>query len=108
MTKHTSLVPQGAAPVTSSRPVRTQQSTGAADQNAAMAKLFNAYDVRETSHHLQITHLDLHICDDVHIKDRGSKVSSPRYLHKFPAMVLSFFFPPHDALWMPPLCLCSD
>ncbi|XP_023672651.2 bridge-like lipid transfer protein family member 3B isoform X2 [Paramormyrops kingsleyae] len=61
---------QGAASVASSQQVRTQQSTVAADQNAAMAKLFNAYDVRETSHHLQITHLDLHICDDVHIKDR--------------------------------------
>lgn len=37
-----------------------------------MAKLFSAYDVCETSHHLQITHLDLHICDDIHAKDKGS------------------------------------
>lgn len=36
-----------------------------------MAKLFSAYDVCETSHHLQIKHLDLHICDDVHAKDKG-------------------------------------
>lgn len=36
-----------------------------------MARLFNAYDVCETSHHLQIKHLDLHICDDVHAKDKG-------------------------------------
>lgn len=38
-----------------------------------MAKLFSAYDVCETSHHLQITHLDLHICDDIHTKDKGIK-----------------------------------
>lgn len=36
-----------------------------------MARLFSAYDVCETSHHLQIKHLDLHICDDVHAKDKG-------------------------------------
>uniref|UniRef100_A0A8C4IS70 Bridge-like lipid transfer protein family member 3B n=1 Tax=Dicentrarchus labrax TaxID=13489 RepID=A0A8C4IS70_DICLA len=41
--------------------VRTQQASTAADQGATMAKLFSAYDVCETSHHLQITHLDLHI-----------------------------------------------
>ncbi|XP_018602970.1 bridge-like lipid transfer protein family member 3B isoform X2 [Scleropages formosus] len=61
---------QGAAAPPSSQQVRSQQSAASIDQNAAMAKLFNAYDVRETSHHLQITHLDLHICDDVHSKDR--------------------------------------
>ncbi|KAL4658406.1 UHRF1-binding protein 1-like isoform X1 [Arapaima gigas] len=61
---------QGAAALPSSQQVRSQQSVTAVDQNATMAKLFNAYDVRETSHHLQITHLDLHICDDVHSKDR--------------------------------------
>ncbi|XP_034719502.1 UHRF1-binding protein 1-like isoform X2 [Etheostoma cragini] len=53
--------------------VRTQQASTAADQNATMAKLFSAYDVCETSHHLQITHLDLHICDDIHVKDKVSK-----------------------------------
>uniref|UniRef100_A0A667YZ72 Bridge-like lipid transfer protein family member 3B n=1 Tax=Myripristis murdjan TaxID=586833 RepID=A0A667YZ72_9TELE len=55
----------------STQQVRTQQASTAADQSATMAKLFSAYDVCETSHHLQITHLDLHICDDIHAKDKG-------------------------------------
>nr|XP_046234555.1 UHRF1-binding protein 1-like isoform X2 [Scatophagus argus] len=54
----------------SAQQVRTQQASSAADQSATMAKLFSAYDVCETSHHLQITHLDLHICDDIHAKDK--------------------------------------
>uniref|UniRef100_A0A8C7JU86 Bridge-like lipid transfer protein family member 3B n=1 Tax=Oncorhynchus kisutch TaxID=8019 RepID=A0A8C7JU86_ONCKI len=58
----------------SAQQVRSQQvSSGtAADQSATMANLFAAFDVCETSHHLQITHLDLHICDDIHAKDRGT------------------------------------
>uniref|UniRef100_A0A673KN49 Uncharacterized protein n=1 Tax=Sinocyclocheilus rhinocerous TaxID=307959 RepID=A0A673KN49_9TELE len=59
----------------SAQQVRTQQASATADQSASMARLFNAYDVRETSHHLQITHLDLHICDDTNAKDRG-KIST--------------------------------
>ncbi|XP_028256448.1 bridge-like lipid transfer protein family member 3B isoform X1 [Parambassis ranga] len=55
----------------SAQQVRTQQASTTADQNATMAKLFSAYDVCETSHHLQITHLDLHICDDIHAKDKA-------------------------------------
>ncbi|XP_043092148.1 UHRF1-binding protein 1-like isoform X3 [Puntigrus tetrazona] len=55
----------------SAQQVRTQQASATADQSASMARLFNSYDVRETSHHLQITHLDLHICDDTNAKDRG-------------------------------------
>ncbi|XP_029017938.1 UHRF1-binding protein 1-like isoform X1 [Betta splendens] len=55
----------------STQQVRAQQAATAADQNASMAKLFSAYDVCETSHHLQITHLDLHICDDIHAKDKA-------------------------------------
>ncbi|XP_034145950.1 UHRF1-binding protein 1-like isoform X2 [Esox lucius] len=50
--------------------VRAQQASSGSDQSVTMAKLFTAYDVCETSHHLQITHLDLHICDDIHAKDR--------------------------------------
>lgn len=55
----------------SAQQVRAQQASATADQSASMARLFNSYDVRETSHHLQITHLDLHICDDTNAKDRG-------------------------------------
>ncbi|XP_057712096.1 UHRF1-binding protein 1-like isoform X2 [Corythoichthys intestinalis] len=50
--------------------VRAQQTPAAAEQCDTMAKLFSAYDVCETSHHLQITHLDLHICDDIHAADK--------------------------------------
>ncbi|XP_077450574.1 bridge-like lipid transfer protein family member 3B isoform X2 [Stigmatopora argus] len=50
--------------------VRAQQTPAAADQSATMAKRFSDYDVCETSHHLQITHLDLHICDDIHAADK--------------------------------------
>lgn len=63
----------------STQQVRTQQASPAADQSATMAKLFSAYDVCETSHHLQITHLDLHICDDIHAKDKGS-ISNMMYI----------------------------
>ncbi|XP_056093213.1 UHRF1-binding protein 1-like isoform X3 [Rhinichthys klamathensis goyatoka] len=58
-------------PPPSAQQVRTQQASATADQSASMERLFNSYDVRETSHHLQITHLDLHICDDTNTKDRG-------------------------------------
>uniref|UniRef100_A0AAX7VBG2 Chorein N-terminal domain-containing protein n=1 Tax=Astatotilapia calliptera TaxID=8154 RepID=A0AAX7VBG2_ASTCA len=61
---------QVSSPPPSAQQVRTQQASSAADQSATMAKLFSAYDVCETSHHLQITHLDLHICDDIHAKDK--------------------------------------
>ncbi|XP_078091605.1 bridge-like lipid transfer protein family member 3B isoform X2 [Mustelus asterias] len=62
---------QSATPVPISQQVRTPQATAAADQNDALAKLFNAFDVKETSHHLIISHLDLHVCDDIHVKERG-------------------------------------
>ncbi|XP_072922411.1 bridge-like lipid transfer protein family member 3B isoform X1 [Hemitrygon akajei] len=60
-----------ATPVPVSQQVRTQQAAATADQNDAIAKLFNAFDVKETSYHLIISHLDLHICDDIHVKERG-------------------------------------
>ncbi|KAF7647700.1 hypothetical protein LDENG_00167960 [Lucifuga dentata] len=71
----------------SAQQVRTQQASTTADQSATMAKLFNAYDVCETSHHLQIKHLDLHICDDIHTTD---KVINKRITGG--AMQLSFSF----------------
>ncbi|XP_024142019.1 UHRF1-binding protein 1-like isoform X3 [Oryzias melastigma] len=82
----------------SAQQVRTQQTPQAADQSATMAKLFSAYDVCETSHHLQITHLDLHICDDIHTTD---KVNNKRITGG--AMQLSFnsitldYYPFHRA-----------
>ncbi|XP_075886196.1 bridge-like lipid transfer protein family member 3B isoform X3 [Nelusetta ayraudi] len=65
----------------SAQQVRSQQASPAADQSATMAKLFSAYDVCETSHHLQITHLDLHICDDIHAKDKGMRRVSHNAYH---------------------------
>ncbi|XP_072528601.1 bridge-like lipid transfer protein family member 3B isoform X2 [Salminus brasiliensis] len=62
---------QAAPAAPSAQQVHTQQASATPDQSASMARLFNAYNVCETSHHLQITHLDLHICDDIHAKDRG-------------------------------------
>ncbi|MEQ2302143.1 hypothetical protein AMECASPLE_003571 [Ameca splendens] len=63
---------QVSSPPPTAQQVRTQQASTAADQTATMAKLFSAYDVCETSHHLQVTHLDLHICDDIHAKDKAT------------------------------------
>ncbi|KAK5612007.1 UHRF1-binding protein 1-like [Crenichthys baileyi] len=63
---------QVSSPPPTAQQVRTQQASTAADQSANMANLFSAYDVCETSHHLQITHLDLHICDDIHAKDKAT------------------------------------
>ncbi|XP_062928608.1 UHRF1-binding protein 1-like isoform X3 [Mobula hypostoma] len=60
-----------ATPLPVSQQVRTQQAAATADQNDAIAKLFSAFDVKETSYHLIISHLDLHICDDIHVKERG-------------------------------------
>ncbi|KAM7113814.1 bridge-like lipid transfer protein family member 3B isoform 1-T1 [Molossus nigricans] len=56
----------------STQPVRTPQTSSAPDLHGAIVKLFNDFDVKETSHHLVISHLDLHICDDIHAKEKES------------------------------------
>ncbi|XP_074554040.1 bridge-like lipid transfer protein family member 3B isoform X2 [Halichoeres trimaculatus] len=73
--------------------VRTQQASTAADQSATMAKLFSAYDVCETSHHLQITHLDLHICDDIHAKDKviNKRVTGGAMQLSFSSITLDYY-----------------
>lgn len=53
--------------------MKTPQASNAPDLNDAIVKLFSDFDVRETSHHLVISHLDLHICDDIHAKEKGNK-----------------------------------
>ncbi|XP_068794625.1 bridge-like lipid transfer protein family member 3B isoform X1 [Struthio camelus] len=63
---------QSSAPAPSSQQVKAHQTTAAPDQNDAIVKLFNDFDVKETSHHLVISHLDLHICDDIHSKEKDS------------------------------------
>ncbi|XP_055761889.1 bridge-like lipid transfer protein family member 3B isoform X2 [Salvelinus fontinalis] len=84
----------------SAQQVRSQQvSSGtAADQSATMANLFTAFDVCETSHHLQITHLDLHICDDIHAKDRviNKRITGGAMQLSFSHITLDYY-PSHRA-----------
>ncbi|XP_060886272.1 UHRF1-binding protein 1-like isoform X2 [Labrus mixtus] len=82
----------------SAQQVRTQQASTAADQSATMANLFSAFDVCETSHHLQITHLDLHICDDTHAKDKvnNKRISSGAMQLSFSSITLDYY-PSHRA-----------
>lgn len=61
---------QSWTPPTSSQQVKTQQTSATAEQNQAILKLFRDFDVKETSYHLVISHLDLHICDDIHSKEK--------------------------------------
>uniref|UniRef100_A0A7M4FPH9 Bridge-like lipid transfer protein family member 3B n=1 Tax=Crocodylus porosus TaxID=8502 RepID=A0A7M4FPH9_CROPO len=63
---------QSSAPAPSSQQVKAHQTSATPDQNDAIVKLFNDFDVKETSHHLVISHLDLHICDDIQSKERDS------------------------------------
>ncbi|XP_069619569.1 bridge-like lipid transfer protein family member 3B [Ranitomeya imitator] len=61
---------QSWTPPTSSQQVKTQQTSATAEQNQAILKLFRDFDVKETSYHLVISHLDLHICDDIHSAEK--------------------------------------
>ncbi|KAF6122471.1 UHRF1 binding protein 1 like [Phyllostomus discolor] len=63
---------QSSAAAPSTQQVKTPQTSNAPDLNDAIVKLFNDFDVKETSHHLVISHLDLHICDDIHAKEKES------------------------------------
>lgn len=56
--------------------MKTPQAANAPDLNDAIVKFFNDFDVKETSHHLVISHLDLHICDDIHAKEKGNLTSN--------------------------------
>ncbi|XP_075066278.1 bridge-like lipid transfer protein family member 3B isoform X2 [Mixophyes fleayi] len=61
---------QSWTPPISTQQAKTQQASATAEQNHAILKLFRDYDVKETSYHLVISHLDLHICDDIHSKEK--------------------------------------
>uniref|UniRef100_A0A8C5GWL3 Chorein N-terminal domain-containing protein n=1 Tax=Gouania willdenowi TaxID=441366 RepID=A0A8C5GWL3_GOUWI len=82
----------------SAQQVRTQQASTVTDQSATMARLFSAYDVCETSHHLQITHLDLHICDDIHAKDKvvNKRITGGAMQLSFSTITLDYY-PLHRA-----------
>ncbi|KAG8438762.1 hypothetical protein GDO86_005091 [Hymenochirus boettgeri] len=62
---------QSPAPPVSSQQVKSQQTSSTPEQNQAIIKLFRDFDVKETSYHLVISHLDLHICDDIHSKEKA-------------------------------------
>uniref|UniRef100_A0A674IH12 Bridge-like lipid transfer protein family member 3B n=1 Tax=Terrapene triunguis TaxID=2587831 RepID=A0A674IH12_9SAUR len=66
---------QSSTPAPTSQQVKTHQASATLDQNDAIVKLFSDFDVKETSHHLVISHLDLHICDDIHSKEKESNRS---------------------------------
>ncbi|KAM8980504.1 UHRF1-binding protein 1-like isoform X1 [Sarcophilus harrisii] len=63
---------QSSTPAPSSQQVKTPHTSSVPDLNDTIAKLFNDFDVKETSHHLVISHLDLHICDDIHAKEKDT------------------------------------
>ncbi|XP_061617590.1 UHRF1-binding protein 1-like isoform X3 [Phyllopteryx taeniolatus] len=77
----------------SAQQARTQQTSTAAEQSATMAELFSDYDVCETSHHLQITHLDLHICDDIHGADKANnkRISGGAMQLSFSSITLDYY-----------------
>uniref|UniRef100_F6SUA5 Bridge-like lipid transfer protein family member 3B n=1 Tax=Callithrix jacchus TaxID=9483 RepID=F6SUA5_CALJA len=70
---------QSSTVVASAQQVKTTQTSNAPDVNDAIVKLFNDFDVKETSHHLVISHLDLHICDDIHAKEKGDSCNHWMY-----------------------------
>ncbi|XP_069847007.1 bridge-like lipid transfer protein family member 3B isoform X1 [Dipodomys merriami] len=63
---------QSSTAAPSTQQVKTPQTPNAPDLSDAIVKLFSDFDVKETSHHLVISHLDLHICDDIHAKEKES------------------------------------
>uniref|UniRef100_A0A6J0UE18 Bridge-like lipid transfer protein family member 3B isoform X4 n=1 Tax=Pogona vitticeps TaxID=103695 RepID=A0A6J0UE18_9SAUR len=89
---------QSSAPAPSTQQVKTQQSSAAADQNDAIVKLFNEFDVKETSYHLAVSHLDLHICDDIHAKEKDAnrRVSGGAMQLSFSQLTVDYY-PFHKA-----------
>lgn len=89
---------QSSTPAPSSQQVKTPQSSATTDQNDAIAKLFNEFDVKETSYHLLISHLDLHICDDIHAKEKDTnrRVSGGAMQLSFSQLTVDYY-PFHKA-----------
>ncbi|KAK9399808.1 UHRF1-binding protein 1-like [Crotalus adamanteus] len=81
-----------------SQEMKTQQSSAAFDQNDAIVKLFNDFDVKETSYHLAISHLDLHICDDIYTKEKDAnrRVSGGAMQLSFSQLTIDYY-PFHKA-----------
>ncbi|XP_027248400.1 UHRF1-binding protein 1-like isoform X1 [Cricetulus griseus] len=89
---------QSSTVASSAQHVKTPQAANAPDLNDAIVKRFNDYDVKETSHHLVISHLDLHICDDIHTKEKESnrRISGGAMQLSFTQLTIDYY-PYHKA-----------
>ncbi|XP_029398151.1 UHRF1-binding protein 1-like isoform X2 [Mus pahari] len=89
---------QSSTAISSAQHVKTPQAANAPDLSDAIVKLFNDFDVKETSHHLVISHLDLHICDDIHAKEKESnrRVSGGAMQLSFTQLTIDYY-PYHKA-----------
>ncbi|XP_036025504.1 UHRF1-binding protein 1-like isoform X3 [Onychomys torridus] len=89
---------QSSTVASSSQHVKTPQAANAPDLNDAIVKFFNDFDVKETSHHLVISHLDLHICDDIHAKEKESnrRISGGAMQLSFTQLTIDYY-PYHKA-----------
>ncbi|XP_043932495.1 UHRF1-binding protein 1 [Protopterus annectens] len=63
---------QATSPTSTSQQMRSQQATSTGTPNS-VSNYFERFDVRETSYHLLISRLDLHICDDGYSKEPAEK-----------------------------------
>ncbi|XP_057282874.1 bridge-like lipid transfer protein family member 3A isoform X2 [Pezoporus wallicus] len=48
------------------------QSFGVSPNASSIGQYFDKHDMKESSYHLLISHLDLHICDDSHTREPGA------------------------------------
>ncbi|XP_052020728.1 bridge-like lipid transfer protein family member 3B isoform X2 [Apodemus sylvaticus] len=89
---------QSSTVTSSAQHVKTPQAANAPDLSDAIVKLFNDFDVKETSHHLVISHLDLHICDDIHAKEKESnrRISGGAMQLSFTQLTVDYY-PYHKA-----------
>lgn len=89
---------QSSTITSSAQHVKTPQAANAPDLGDAIVKLFNDFDVKETSHHLVISHLDLHICDDIHAKEKESsrRISGGAMQLSFTQLTVDYY-PYHKA-----------
>ncbi|KAL6079224.1 hypothetical protein STEG23_018378 [Scotinomys teguina] len=89
---------QSSTSASSSQHVKTPQAANAPDLSDSIVRSFNDYDVKETSHHLVISHLDLHICDDVHAKEKEShrRISGGAMQLSFTQLTIDYY-PYHKA-----------
>ncbi|OBS76696.1 hypothetical protein A6R68_16853 [Neotoma lepida] len=89
---------QSSTAASSSQHTKTPQAANAPDLNDAIVKFFNDFDVKETSHHLVVSHLDLHICDDIHAKEKESnrRISGGAMQLSFSQLTIDYY-PYHKA-----------